>query len=185
MPTECEKMIAGELYDPGDQELVRLRREAQRLCQRYNQTEPHERITRQKLLRELLGAGAKTAQIEAPFYCDYGANIRLGKNCFFNVNCVILDACPVTLGDHCLLGPGVQLYSATHPLEAELRRHQQLGKPITLGNDVWLGGGVIVCPGVTIGDRAVIGAGSVVTQDIPADVVAAGNPCRVLRAAGT
>lgn len=181
MLTEFEKMTAGELYDPKDVELVRLRRDAQRLCQQYNQTEPHERIRRQKLLRELLGAGAKSAQLEAPFYCDYGTNIRLGKHCFINVNCVILDACPVTIGNHCLLGPGVQLYASTHPLNAERRRHQQLGKAVTLGDDVWLGGGVIVCPGVTIGDRAVIGAGSVVTRDIPADVVAAGNPCRVLR----
>ena len=183
MLTEFEKMIAGQYYDPRDQDLVRRRRDAQRLCQRYNQMEPHERISRQKLLRDLLGSGAKTAQIEAPFYCDYGSNIFLGKHCFINLNCVFLDACPITLGDNCLLGPGAQLYASTHPLDAELRRQHQLGQPIRLGNDVWLGGGVILCPGVTIGDRAVIGAGSVVTRDVPADVVAAGNPCRILRSA--
>ncbi|MHA7879389.1 MAG: sugar O-acetyltransferase [Saccharospirillum sp.] len=181
MPSHYEQMLAGEPYDATDAELLRLRRNAQALTQRFNQTQPHERVLRHKILRELLEAGAKTARIEPPFHCDYGRHIRLGKHCFINVNCVILDACPVTLGDHCLLGPGVQLYTATHPLDAVQRRDYELARPITLGSDVWLGGGVIVCPGVRIGDRAVIGAGSVVTRDIPADVVAAGNPCRVLR----
>ena len=115
------------------------------------------------------------------FFCDYGHNIVLGKKCFFNFNCVVLDVCRVTIGDYTLFGPAVQIYTATHPLEAELRRTREFAKPITIGSDVWIGGGAILCPGVTIGDKTVIGAGSVVTRDIPANVFAAGNPCRVIR----
>ena len=119
--------------------------------------------------------------MQPPFRCDYGANIRLGARCFFNFNCVVLDVCPVTVGAHTLFGPAVQIYTATHPLDPALRRTQEFGRPVEIGADVWVGGGAIVCPGVRIGDRTVVGAGSVVTRDLPADVLAAGNPCRVLR----
>jgi maltose O-acetyltransferase len=119
--------------------------------------------------------------MQPPFFCDYGANISLGKKCFFNFNCVVLDVCPVKIGEYTLFGPAVQIYTATHPMEAVLRRTREFAKPITIGSDVWVGGGAIILPGVTIGSRVVIGAGSVVTRDIPDDVFAAGNPCRVIR----
>jgi maltose O-acetyltransferase len=119
--------------------------------------------------------------MQPPFQCDYGTNIELGERVFFNFNCVVLDVCRVRIGDFKLCGPAAQIVTATHPLDAGLRRKQEFGKPVDIGADVWIGAGALILPGVTIGDRAVIGAGSVVTRDIPADVLAAGNPCRVLR----
>jgi maltose O-acetyltransferase len=119
--------------------------------------------------------------MQPPFFCDYGANIELGERVFFNFNCVVLDVCPVRIGAYTLFGPNVQIYTPMHPFDAALRRSQEFGKPVTIGADVWVGGGAIILPGVRISDRAVIGAGSVVTRDIPADVFAAGNPCRVIR----
>ena len=119
--------------------------------------------------------------MQPPFHCDYGRNIELGERVYFNFNCVVLDVCPVRIGSFTLFGPGVQIYAATHPLDAMERRARELGKPVEIGADVWVGGGSIILPGVTIGRRSVIGAGSVVTHDIPADVLAVGNPCRVLR----
>ena len=119
--------------------------------------------------------------MQPPFYCDYGGNIELGERVFFNFNCVVLDVCPVRIGSFTLFGPGVQILTPMHPFEAALRRQQEFGKPITIGSDVWVGGGAIILPGVRIGSRAVIGAGSVVTRDVPDDVFAAGNPCRVIR----
>lgn len=120
--------------------------------------------------------------IQPPFHCDYGVNITLGARVFFNFNCVVLDVCRVTIGDYSMFGPAVQIYTATHPLDAATRRLQEYGKPVVIGDDVWVGGGAIICPGVTVGSRSVIGAGSVVTRDVPDDVFAAGNPCRVIRA---
>jgi maltose O-acetyltransferase len=181
MLTEREKMLAGELYDPLDAELVRARNRARDLCQELNATREAQQEQRRRILRELLGAGGDDVWMQPPFFCDYGANILLGKKCFFNFNCVVLDVCQVTVGDHTLFGPAVQIYTATHPLNAQLRRTQEFGMPIMIGSDVWVGGGAIICPGVTIGSRAVIGAGSVVTRDIPESVFAAGNPCRVIR----
>jgi len=120
--------------------------------------------------------------MQRPFFCDYGTNIELGRKVFFNFNCVVLDVTPVRIGDHTLFGPEVLIYTATHPLDAEVRRAGlEFAKPVEIGADVWVGGGAIICPGVRIGARAVIGAGSVVTRDIPDDVFAAGNPCRVIR----
>ena len=119
--------------------------------------------------------------MQPPFHCDYGSNIHLGEKVFFNFNCVVLDVCEVRIGSYTLFGPAVQLLTATHPLNAELRRKQELGKPIMIGSDVWVGGGAIICPGVTVGSRTVIGAGSVVTRDLPDGVVAVGNPWRVVR----
>ena len=119
--------------------------------------------------------------MQPPFFCGYGCNIELGERVFFNFNCVVLDVCPVKIGDFTLFGPGVQILTPMHPLNAELRRRQEFGKPISIGADVWVGGGALILPGVRIGSRSVIGAGSIVTRDIPDDVFAAGNPCRVIR----
>jgi maltose O-acetyltransferase len=119
--------------------------------------------------------------MQPPFYCDYGSNIELGERVFFNFNCVVLDVCQVSIGDYTLLGPAVQIYTPLHPFNAELRRTQEHGKPVEIGSDVWIGGGALILPGVRIGSRSVIGAGSVVSRNIPEDVFAAGNPCRVVR----
>lgn len=181
MRSEREKMLAGELYDPLDAELVRMRDQARDLCQDLNATREAQKDDRRAILRELFAAGGDDVWIQPPFFCDYGSNIVLGTKCFFNFNCVVLDVCQVTIGDFTLFGPAVQIYTATHPLEPVLRRTQEFGKPVVIGSDVWVGGGAIICPGVTIGSRTVIGAGSVVTRDIPAGVLAAGNPCRVIR----
>ena len=136
---------------------------------------------RRRILIELFGRGGDTAWLQPPFYCDYGSNIHLGERVYFNFNCVVLDVCRVIIGDFTLFGPAVQIYTATHPMAPELRRKQEFGKPVTIGADVWVGGGAIICPGVTIGPRTVIGAGSVVTRDVPERVFAAGNPCRVVK----
>ncbi|MFO0927786.1 MAG: sugar O-acetyltransferase [Gemmataceae bacterium] len=181
MRSERDKMLAGELYDPFDPELVQARERARDLCWELNATRDRDADTRRRILRDLFGAGGDSVWMQPPFFCDYGTNIHLGERVFFNFNCVILDVCRVTIGDYTLFGPAVQIYTATHPLNAELRRQQEFARPIEIGSDVWVGGGAILCPGVTIGARSVIGAGSVVTRDIPARVFAAGNPCRVVR----
>ncbi len=181
MLSEKDKMLAGQLYDPLDPELVRARERARDLCQELNATREADTPTRRRILGELFGAGGESVWMQPPFYCDYGSNILLGERVFFNFNCVVLDVCRVTIGDFTLFGPAVQIYTATHPMNAELRRQQEFGKPIEIGSDVWVGGGAIICPGVKIGSRSVIGAGSVVTRDLPEGVFAAGNPCRVLR----
>jgi maltose O-acetyltransferase len=181
MHSEQDKMLAGELYDPLAPELVQARVRARDLCQDLNATRERDAEARRGILQVLFGRGGDTVWMQPPFYCDYGSNILLGERVFFNFNCVVLDVCPVTVGDFTLLGPAVQIYTAMHPLNAELRRREEFGKPVAIGSDVWIGGGAIICPGVTIGSRSVIGAGSVVTRDIPAGVFAAGNPCRVIR----
>lgn len=181
MNTQREKMLAGELYDPLDPALVAARSRARDLCQDLNATREHQTELRRKITRDLFAAGGDSVWLQPPFFCDYGTNILLGQKVFFNFNCVVLDVCRVKIGDFTLFGPAVQLYTATHPLNAALRRQQEFGKPIEIGSDVWVGGGAILCPGVTIGSRTVIGAGSVVTRDLPGGVFAAGNPCRVIR----
>ena len=181
MQSERQKMIAGELYDPLDGELVAARERARDLCRQLNSMSDAESDERRRLLAELFGAGGDTVWMQPPFFCDYGSNIALGERVFFNFNCVVLDVCPVTIGSFSLFGPAVQIYAATHPFDAELRRRQEFGKPVEIGSDVWVGGGAIILPGVRIGSRAVIGAGSVVTRSIPDAVFAAGNPCRVVR----
>lgn len=181
MNTERDKMLGGELYDPSDPELVAARRRARDLCQALNTTRDAEHDQRRRLLQELFGTGGDSASVQPPFYCDYGFNIELGERVFFNFNCVVLDVCSVRIGAFSLFGPAVQIYTATHPLGAESRRARELGKPVQIGSDVWVVGGAIILPGVSIGSRAVIGAGSVVTRDIPDAVFAAGNPCRVIR----
>jgi maltose O-acetyltransferase len=181
MRTEREKMIAGELYDALDPELVQARERARDLCWDFNATREREQDRRREITTQLFARGGDTVWLQPPFFCDYGSNVRLGERVYFNFNCVILDVCEVTIGDFAFFGPAVQIYAATHPLNAALRRTQEFGKPVVIGSDVWVGGGTIICPGVTIGSRTVIGAGSVVTKDIPDGVVAVGNPCRVVK----
>ena len=182
LSTEREKMLASELYDPMDPELAQARRRARLLCESLNASRDNEVKKRRQLLRELIPDGGNTVWMQPPFYCDYGDNIHLGDKVFFNFNCVVLDVAEVHIGARTLFGPAAQIYTATHPLNAQERASGlESGLPIHIGEDVWVGGGAIICPGVTIGHRSVIGAGSVVTKDIPADVFAAGNPCRVIR----
>lgn len=181
MQSEKQKMLAGELYDPLDPELERGRRHARDLCHDLNLSREQEPDVRRAILQQLFGRGGDSVWLQPPFFCDYGENILLGERVFFNFNCVVLDVCQVAIGDFAMFGPAVQIYTAMHPMNAELRRKQEFGKPVEIGSDVWIGGGAIVCPGVKIGSRTVIGAGSVVTRDIPAGVFAAGNPCRVVR----
>jgi maltose O-acetyltransferase len=181
MRSELQKMLAGELYDALDPELVQARELARDLCQELNVTSEGDQQIRRQILTQLLGSGGESVWMQPPFYCDYGSQIHLGERVYFNFNCVVLDVCEVRVGDFTFFGPAVQIYTATHPMNAQLRRTQEFGRPITIGSDVWIGGGAILCPGVTVGDASVIGAGSVVTRDIPAGVFAAGNPCRVIR----
>lgn len=181
MKTEREKMLAGELYDALDPELVLARENARDLCHELNATRERDQTQRRRVLAELFGSGGESVWLQPPFFCDYGSHIYLGERVYFNFNCVVLDVCEVRIGDFAFFGPAVQLYTALHPMDARLRRTQEYGRPITIGSDVWVGGGAVVCPGVSIGSRSVIGAGSVVTRDVPDDVFAAGNPCRVIR----
>lgn len=174
-------MLAGELYDPRDPQLSRERQRCRDLCRAFNQTLDRETAQRQRILAELLGRETDV-WIEPPFFCDYGTNIALGTTVFFNFNCVVLDVAQVTIGSNVLFGPAVQIYTATHPISAfERRKGLEFARAIAIGSDVWIGGGAIICPGVTIGDRTVVGAGSVVTRDVAADVFVAGNPARVIR----
>jgi maltose O-acetyltransferase len=180
--TELEKMLAGELYLAADLELVAMRRNARRLTRLFNATTEDDDELRDEILRELLGSCGGNIQIEPPFRCDYGSFISVGENFYANFGCVILDCNRVTIGSNVMCGPNVQIYAAHHPLDASTRiAGPELGSPITIGNNVWIGGGAIILPGVSIGDNAVIGAGSVVTRDVPANVIAAGNPCRIIR----
>jgi maltose O-acetyltransferase len=182
MRTEKEKMLAGELYNPLDEQLSAERLNARLLLAALNETREDETAERSSLLRELLPNAGEGLWLQPPFYCDYGYNIKLGEKVFFNFNCVVLDVTLVTIGSRTLFGPNVQVYTATHPMNHKERAAGlEFAKPITIGDDVWIGGSVVICPGVTIGDRSVIGAGSVVTKEIPADVFAAGNPCKVIR----
>jgi maltose O-acetyltransferase len=174
-------MVAGELYDSMDADLVARRARARDLCRMANVLTEAEDEQRRRIWMELFATGGDTVELQPPFFCDYGGNIELGSHVFFNFNCVVLDVCPVRIGDETLFGPGVQILTALHPFNAALRRKQEYGKPVRIGSDVWVGAGAIVCPGVDIGSGAVIGAGSVVTRDIPAGVLAIGNPCRVIR----
>ena len=179
--TEREKMLAGELYDCFDAELVAARTRVRDLCQTLNATREADRDLRRELLQQIFGKGGDTVWLQPPFFCDYGSNIECGERVFFNFNCTVLDVCKVTIGDYSQFGTGVQILTPLHPLNAELRRREEYGAPVTIGSDVWVGSGAIILPGVTIGSRTVIGAGSVVTRSLPDDVLAVGNPCRVLR----
>jgi maltose O-acetyltransferase len=180
--SEKEKMLTGELYNAMGPELIGEREQAQRLLARYNASEPGDAAGRLALLRQLLGAVGDNPDIQPTFRCDYGYNIRLGNRCFINYNCVFLDCAPIEIGDDLQMGPAVQLYAATHPLDRAARSAGwEFAKSIRIGNGVWIGGGAIVLPGVTIGDGCVVGAGSVVTRDLPSGTLALGNPARIVR----
>lgn len=180
--TEWEKMRAGTLYDAADETLRRARANARKLTRLFNASAAEATEYRAELLDELFSACGSQSYIEPPFRCDYGKNIVIGDSFYANYDCIILDVCPVSIGDRVLFGPRVCLCTASHPLDAAVRATGlECGAPISLGDDVWLGCGVIVNPGVSIGARTVVGAGSVVTKDLPPDVVAAGNPCKILR----
>lgn len=178
--SERQKMISGQPYDPGDPELQADQSAAKHWMARYNAALAETPAFRRDLLRERLAEVGDGAVIRPPFHCDYGYNIRLGHGVFLNFNCVILDVCLVEIGDGTQIGPGVQILAADHPRDPEQRRQGvEFGKPIGIGKNVWIGGGAIILPGVTIGDDALIGAGSVVTRDVPAGATAVGNPARV------
>ena len=182
MKTEKEKMIAGEMYDPLDRQLVDHRLQARLLIKALNETREDDIAERSRILRELLPNASSDLWLQPPFYCDYGYNIQVGERVFFNFNCVVLDVGPVTIGPRTMFGPNVQIYTATHPMNhLERSSGREYAKSIVIGEDVWIGGSAVICPGVTIGNRSVIGAGSVVTKDIYEDVFAAGNPCRVIK----
>ena len=180
--TEKEKMLAGQMYNPMDPLLVKEREEARLKFQEINAIPEDRKPERDLLFHDLMGKTKEKLYIEPPFYCDYGYNIKLGNNVFMNYNCCILDVMEVTIGNNVMLAPNVQIYTATHPLEAKARNSgREFAKPISIGNDVWIGGGAIVCPGVTIGNGVVVGAGAVVTKDVPDNVFVAGNPAKVIR----
>ncbi|MVN91593.1 sugar O-acetyltransferase [Mucilaginibacter aquatilis] len=184
MKTEKQKMLNGEYYLAYDTELVKERTDCKRLLHKLNITEYVVGDGTKAVLAKLLPNAPASIYIEPPFHCDYGYNIICGENVYFNVNCVVLDVMPVTIGNNVFFAPGVQVYTATHPLDAVERRSRENAEPITIGDDCWIGGGAIICPGVTIGNRCVIGAGAVVTRDIPDDSLAVGNPARVIRKLG-
>ena len=178
--TEKEKMLAGEMYNCLDPDLEAERQKTKKLLRLYNLTESAPE--RQTILQQLLGKIGQNSIIEPPFYCSYGQNIHLGEHVFLNVLCIILDCNEVRIGDHVMIGPGVQIYTAAHMLEAEARNQGwEIAKPIVIEDNVWLGGGAILVPGVRIGRNAVVGAGAVVTRNVPANTVVAGNPARVIR----
>jgi len=183
--SEWDKMLSGELYDPRDPQLTARRSRARELLRHYNGSTEAERSRRDRILRQLLGFAGDDLWIEPPFFCDYGTNIRVGNAVFFNFNCVVLDVAEVTMGDRVFVGPAVQIYTADHLREAAARGADlEFGRPVHIGSDAWIGGGALILPGVSIGSRSVIGAGSVVTRDVPDDVVVAGNPSRIIRELG-
>jgi len=174
-------MLAGQLFDPTDRAIEEARSRAAELCYQLNNLAPNETKKRLETTRTLFRSAGSGVIVRSPFVCDFGCNIDIGDNVFINSNCVILDVCRIALGSNSWIGPGVHIYAGDHPLDWQKRRQRQLGRAIDIGKDCWLGGGVLVLPGVTIGERSVIGAGSVVTRNIPPNVIAFGNPCRVRR----
>lgn len=183
MKSEKEKMLSGELYDANyDLDLIAERKSCKAVLHEINTLSPTDDEKRYELLRDILGKVKSRFIIESPFHCDYGYNIELGENFYMNVNCVVLDEAKVTFGDNVFVAPNCAFYTAGHPFDVEQRnRGLEYARPITVGNNVWIGGNVVVVPGVSIGDNCVIGAGSVVTKDIPANSLAVGNPCKVVR----
>jgi maltose O-acetyltransferase len=182
MKTEKQKMLEGELYNPLDKELSDHRIRTRLLIKALNDSSEDEPEVRARILEELIPNVKGELWLQPPFYCDYGYNIILGEKVFFNFNCVVLDVTYVRIGSRTLFAPNVQIYTATHPVNhVERSSGLEFAKPIAIGEDCWIGGSAVICPGVTIGDRTIIGAGSVVTKSIPSDVIAAGNPCKVIR----
>ncbi len=182
MITEKEKMLAGEMYNPSDPELTKARHRVRLLFHNFNNLSDAHLEERQKVLYQIFENAGENLCVEPPFRCDYGSNIKAGKNLFLNFNCCILDVAEVTFGDNCMIGPHVQIYTATHPLEFKPRNSgKELGSPITIGNNVWIGGNATICPGITIGNNVVIAAGAVVTKSFPDDVVIGGNPAKIIK----
>ena len=180
--TELEKSMAGELYNPGDPALCALRRKALTLCEQFNRIPGADREARAALLRTLLGTVRGNIHVESDFYCDYGCNIHVGDNFYANHGCVMLDEAPIRIGDNCLIGPQVGLYTAGHPLDPVVRNTgMEFAKPITLGDSCWIGGHATILPGVTLGDNVVVAAGAVVTKSFGSNVAIGGNPARVLK----
>jgi maltose O-acetyltransferase len=182
MKTEKDKMIAGEMYDPLDKQLVEDRIRTRLLIKALNDTREDDTAQRSRIIKELLPDAAPDLWLQPPFYCDYGYNMKIAERVFFNFNCIVLDVAPVVIGSRTMFGPNVQIYTATHPIDhVERSSGREYARPIVIGEDVWIGGSAVICPGVTIGNRSIIGAGSIVTKDIPDNVIAAGNPCKVIR----
>lgn len=180
--TEKEKMIIGQPYISMDQELLKDRQKAKEIAKQINDLDPLDLVKRNQLFKEAFGEIGEESFIEPPCHFDYGYNIKVGKNFYANYNCVFLDCAPITIGDNTMLGPNVNLYTASHPIEYRVRdKGVEYAFPITIGSHVWIGGNTTILPGVSIGDNTVIGAGSVVTKDIPSNVVAVGNPCKVIK----
>ena len=180
--TEKEKMLKGGAYIASDPELVKDRQQARILTRLYNQTIETDDYTKSEILRKLLGSTGENVYIEPSFKCDYGYNIHLGENFYANFDCIMLDVCEIKIGKNAMLAPNVQIYTAYHPIDPKLRISGiEYGSPVTIGDNVWIGGGAIINPGVNIGDNVVIGSGSVVTKDIPSNCVAVGNPCKVIK----
>ena len=181
--SEKDKMLAGELYDANyDKELINDRYKAKDICYKYNNLKPSDIEGKDRIIKSLFAKIGKQIIVEQNFWCDYGYNISVGENFYMNHNCIILDCAKVEFGDNVFIAPNCSFYTAGHPLDYETRnKGLEYAKPIKVGNNVWIGGNVVVLPGVTIGDNVVIGAGSIVTKDIPSNVVAVGNPCRVIK----
>lgn len=180
--TEKEKMLSGELYSPEDKELHALHLLAEKKFEKYNKIPARKTKKREKAIKNLFGKTGEKVRVETPFYCDYGCNIEVGENFFANYGCIILDVNKVKIGKNCMLAPNVGIYSATHPIKAEERYNGvELGFPITIGDNCWIGAGAIICPNVSIGDNVVVGAGSVVVKDVPSNVVVAGNPAKIIK----
>lgn len=182
MITEKQKMLAGEMYNPSDSGLMKERHRARLLFHKFNSLSDAHLEERQKVLYQIFENAGENLFVEPPFYCDYGSNIKAGKNLFMNFNCCILDVARVTFGDNCMIGPHVQIYTATHPLEFKARNSgKELGSPITIGNNVWIGGNATICPGITLGNNVVVAAGAVVSKSFPDDVVIGGNPAKIIK----
>lgn len=180
--TEKEKMLLGMYYKASDKDLTEARNTARSLAAEYNSTAPTELERREDILKKLFKKCGKNVYIEPPFYCDYGSNIALGDNVYINFDCIILDVCNVSIGNNVFIAPRVSIFAAAHPIDADIRNSLlEFGSPVNIGNSVWIGGNTVINPGVSIGDGSIIGSGSVVTKDIPANVIACGNPCRVIR----